>query len=213
MYHRMSTRNAIAGPPADGASALDEARESDAAILDAARETVIAIGVRRTTVSEVARRARLSRTTVYRRYPDGATLLRALMAREFGALIARAEGEVGAPIDTRPGLVAAIIRSADLLAANDVMIRLLEIDPELLLPYLTERVGRFQDYGRRVLAARIAAAHQSGTVRSGDAATMAAAIELALRGFVIAARTLTRAARTAALREIELMIDAYLAPP
>jgi hypothetical protein len=92
------------------------------------------------------------------------------------------------------------------------MIRLLEIDPELLLPYLTERVGRFQDYGRRVLAARIAAAQQSGAIRSGDAATMAAAIELALRGFVIAGRALTRAGRTAALREIELMIDAYLAP-
>lgn len=201
MYHQLSTRN---GPSL-------QLGESDAAVLDAARETVLAVGVRRATVSEVARRAGLSRTTVYRRYPDGATLLRALMAREFAAVIERAEEEVGDPIDTREALVAAIVRTADLLAANAVMVRLLEVDPELLLPYLTERVGRFQDYGRHVLAARIAGAQEAGGLRAGDAAAMAAAIELALRGFVIASRSLTRGERAQALREIELMLDAYLA--
>ena len=62
------------------AQAADEDR-----ILDAARDTILAVGLRRTTVSDVARRAGLSRMTVYRRYPDGAALIRALMWREFGA--------------------------------------------------------------------------------------------------------------------------------
>lgn len=196
-------------------NALADSREVPAGdedgVLDAARETVMAVGVRRTTVSEVARRARLSRTTVYRRYPDGAALLRALMAREFAGVIARAEADAPQPPDSRAGLLGAIVRTADLLAANPVLVRLLEVDPELLLPYLTERGGRFQDHGRRVLAARIAAAQAAGAVRGGDAETMAAAIELALRGFVISARTLSRPARAAALHEIELMLDGYLA--
>lgn len=201
MYHPLSSRNATLPP----------ALESEEAVLDAARDTVMAVGVRRMTVSEVARRAGLSRTTVYRRYPDGAALLRALMAREFAALIARAQDEVAEPIDTLAGLVAAIVRTAELLADNDVMIRLLDVDPELLLPYLTERVGRFQDHGRQVLAARIAAAQEVGEVRDGDAATMAVTIELALRGFVIASRTLGRRQRSATLDEIELMLTEYLA--
>lgn len=201
MYHWLSTRNALA-------NVVSGRRD---AVLDAARETVMAVGVRRTTVSDVARRAGVSRTTVYRRYPDAATLLRALMAREFSAVVTQAEEEIGDAISMRDGLVAAILRSAELLADNDVMIRLLDVDPELLLPYLTERVGRFQDYGRHVLADRIAAAQVRGSVRRGDAATMAATIELALRGFVIAGRTLSRSERAATLAEISLMLEAYLA--
>jgi AcrR family transcriptional regulator len=202
MYHQLSTRNTLT-------KVADGRRD---AVLDAARDTVMAVGVRRTTVSDVARRAGVSRTTVYRRYPDAATLLRAVMAREFSALISEAESDVGEEIVTRDGLVAAIVRTAELLSANPVMVRLLDVDPELLLPYLTERIGRFQGYGRGVLAARIAAAHEYGQVRDGDAATMAATIELALRGFVIAGRTLSRSERAAMLDEIRLMIEAYLSP-
>src|SRR3954462_11232140 len=62
-------------------------------ILDAARATVLDFGVGRATVSEVARRAGVSRMTVYRRHPDGAALLRALMAREFAAVLEQAERE------------------------------------------------------------------------------------------------------------------------
>jgi AcrR family transcriptional regulator len=201
MYQPLSTRNALA----------KVAGGRKDAVLNAARDSVMAVGVRRTTVSDVARRAGVSRTTVYRRYPDAAALLRALMAREFSELVNAAESEVGDAIVTRDALVTAIVRSAELLADNGVMIRLLDVDPELLLPYLTERVGRFQGYGRRVLAERIAAAQEHGDVHDGDPHVMAATIELALRGFVIAGRTLSRAERSVTLDEIRLMLEAYLA--
>ena len=58
--------------------------------LDAARECVLAVGVRRTTVTDVARRAGVSRMTLYRRYPDLEAVLAALMTREFGRLIGQA---------------------------------------------------------------------------------------------------------------------------
>ncbi|HET8758590.1 MAG TPA: helix-turn-helix domain-containing protein, partial [Solirubrobacteraceae bacterium] len=66
------------------------------ALLDAARECVLAVGVRRTTLTDVARRAGVSRMTLYRRYPDLEGVLSSLMTREFGRLVAeaaaRAEG-------------------------------------------------------------------------------------------------------------------------
>ena len=61
----------------------------DDRLLDAARECVLAVGVRRTTVTDVARRAGVSRMTLYRRYPDLEAVLAALMTREFGRLIGR----------------------------------------------------------------------------------------------------------------------------
>ncbi len=45
----------------------------DAAIFDAARACVAEFGVRRTTLTEVARRAGVSRPTVYPRWPDTGT--------------------------------------------------------------------------------------------------------------------------------------------
>ena len=55
----------------------------DDAILDAARTCVEEFGVKRTTLAEVARRAGVSRPTVYRRWPDTRTLIGQLLTREL----------------------------------------------------------------------------------------------------------------------------------
>ena len=62
-------------------------------ILDATRASVLAVGVRRTTLTDVARRAGVSRMTVYRLVPDVTTLILEVMSREFAALFAAAESE------------------------------------------------------------------------------------------------------------------------
>ena len=51
------------------------------AILDAARVSVRQSGIRRTTLSDIARLAGVSRMTVYRRYPDLPAVIRDLMTR------------------------------------------------------------------------------------------------------------------------------------
>src|ERR1700751_3112159 len=99
------------------------AASDDNPVLDAARATVLDFGVSRTTVSEVARRAGLSRMTVYRRYPDGAALMRALMTREFGALLARARDETQTEPTARERLVAAAVRTVDTLMTHPLMLR------------------------------------------------------------------------------------------
>src|SRR5439155_16686451 len=49
---------------------MSSIRNTDESVLEAARACVLAVGVRRTTLTDVARRAGLSRMTLYRRYPD-----------------------------------------------------------------------------------------------------------------------------------------------
>src|ERR1700755_72534 len=80
-----------------GSSALADTRNrqtatrvGDDVLLDAARTCVLAVGVRRTTLAEIARTARVSRMTVYRRFPDVRSVLAALMTREFSGLLKHA---------------------------------------------------------------------------------------------------------------------------
>src|SRR5437763_12026871 len=54
-------------------------------ILDATHASVLAVGVRRTTLTDVARRAGVSRMTVYRLVPDVTTLILEVMSREFAS--------------------------------------------------------------------------------------------------------------------------------
>jgi AcrR family transcriptional regulator len=181
-------------------------------ILDAARATVLDFGLRRTTVSEVARRAGLSRMTVYRRYPDGAALMRALMTREFGALLARAREETTSEPTARERLVGTAIATIEALMTHPLMLRLLELEPELLLPYLTERLGRFQQLVRAAVRETIVEGQADGSVRAGDPRELAATCELATRGLVISARSLSARQRARALSQFELLLDAYLRP-
>jgi AcrR family transcriptional regulator len=180
-------------------------------ILGAARETVLDFGVRRATLTEVARRAGLSRMTVYRRYSDAPELMRALMSSEFGAVLAEAQNAARA----KAGLgrvVAGVIGTVTRLMEHPLLLRLLEIEPEVMLPYLVQRVGEFQNAAREALASWIAEAQAAGTVRAGDAGLMAETIELTARGVVIAAPHLGGASKPVVISELARMVESYLRP-
>ena len=57
------------------------------AYLDAARACLLDVGWRRTTLTEVARRAGVSRMTIYRTWADMPTLLGDLMTREWAGVV------------------------------------------------------------------------------------------------------------------------------
>lgn len=181
-------------------------------VLDAARATVLDFGVRRTTLTEVARRAGLSRMTVYRRYSDAPELMRALMSKEFGSVVVVAQAQAAGLADGRERVVTAVVRTVELLMEHPLLDRLLELEPEVMVPYLTQRVGEFQSQARHALAGWIAQAQAEGTVRPGDPERMASSIELAARGLVLATRTLSRESRRDSVAELRRMLDAYLAP-
>jgi AcrR family transcriptional regulator len=185
----------------------------DDVLLDAARDCVMAVGVRRTTFSDVARRAGVSRMTLYRRFPDVTTLIQALMTREFSAVLARAQHEAGELPTARERLVAAAIEGTDQLTRLPLFIRIVDVDPELLLPYLTTRLGQFQ---RAVLAEferELQAGVEDGSIDAPDPALTARSIELALRGFAVATLSENQETlRDAELRQLRRMIDRSLRP-
>lgn len=192
---------------------MSQGTVDDEALLDAVQACVLAVGVRRTTMTDVARRAGVSRMTLYRRYADVTSLLQALMTREFTQIIAEVEEEVARLPSARERLVRAATIGVDRLTRHPLFLRIVDVDPELLLPYLTTRRGAFQKAAVGVFEARLAAGVEEGSVAVGDPAAAARAIELTLRGFAF--QTLAPGAareRRQELAELERMLDAYLAP-
>jgi AcrR family transcriptional regulator len=176
-------------------------------VLDAARASVLAVGFRRTTLTDVARRAGVSRMTLYRRFPDLEGVLAALMTREFGELVAdaaaRAEGAT-----TRERVVAMVVHGSRALAEDPLFERLLDVDPELLLPYVTQRLGGMQKMA--VEAGARALAEADGSVRTdASPAVLSAAVELIARGFVLASHG---ELELDPWEELARAIDGYLRP-
>ena len=160
----------------------------DDPLLDAAHASVMAVGVRRTTLTDVARRAGVSRMTVYRRFGDVAALIQALMTREFAGVLADAVAAHAARPTVRERLARGAVDGVVQLSRDPLFLRLLDVDPELLMPYAVHRLGAFQHLVLDAFAALLAEGMDEGSVRRADPQALAAALELCLRGWVLAAR-------------------------
>ena len=160
--------------------------------LDAARACILDVGWRRTTLTEVAKRAGVSRMTIYRAWPDMGSLLGDLMTREW-VCIAAAPRVAAADTTTPAGIAAAALSTVRALRDNELFVRIVELDPDLMLPYLLSRRGRSQEALIEILAAEIESGQAAGAIRDGDATLMARSLTLAGHGFVFSAMTMTDA--------------------
>ena len=162
------------------------------AYLDAARDCILDVGWRRTTLTEVARRAGVSRMTIYRTWPDMGSLLGDLMTREWVS-IAAATRVAAADTTTPAGIAAAALSTIRALRDNELFVRIVELDPDLLLPYLIARRGRSQEALVEIMADEIASGQAAGTIRAGDPVLIARSLTLAGHGFVLSGQTMTDA--------------------
>lgn len=182
---------------------------SDDALLDAARECVLAVGVKRTTLTDVARRAGVSRMTLYRRWPDMPTLFADLMTREWLTVA----GAHPAAEPTPAGIAAGVVATVRGLRGNALFARIVEVDPELLLPYLLDRRGRTQDAFLDLVTTTLAQGRHDGTIRDAEPALLARTVLLTAQGFVLSARTMTDRASLRRLdAELALQLERYLHP-
>lgn len=160
--------------------------------LDAARDCILDVGWRRTTLTEVAKRAGVSRMTIYRAWSDMGSLLGDLMTREWVG-IAAATRVAAADTTTPAGIAAAALSTVRALRDNELFVRIVELDPDLMLPYLLHRRGRSQEALIEILSAEIRSGQESGAIRDGDPVLLARTLTLAGHGFVFSALTMTDA--------------------
>lgn len=133
-------------------------------ILDAAASCVLAFGIDRVTLAEIARRAGVSRPTVYRRFPDTRSILAALLT----ARIVRVLDDVESAGAGREALVERIVTVAQRLRHDDVIMAVLHTAPDLAMVYIAERLGTSQQILIDAVAGELKLAQEEGSVRAGD---------------------------------------------
>ncbi|WKX06383.1 TetR/AcrR family transcriptional regulator [Streptomyces sp. NL15-2K] len=190
---------------------------SDDAVLDAVRDCVLAVGVRRTTLTDVARRAGVSRMTLYRRWPDVRTLVGDLMTREWAGVATRARPERRPGVDTRRLIVDGLVAGVDGFRAHPLFRKIVDVDPELLLPYVLDRRGASQDALLGLLAEDLREGHADGSVRAGHVERQARSLLLIVQSFTLSLRTMTEEddaelSATAFLTELRTILERTLTP-
>lgn len=164
--------------------------DSDA-VLDAVRDCVLAVGVRRTTLTDVARRAGVSRMTLYRRWPDVRSLVGDLMTREWVAVATGAMPERRTGATARGLIVDGLVAGVEAFRAQPLFLKIVDVDPELLLPYVLDRRGASQEALIALLAEAVREGHADGSVRAGHVERQARALLLIVQPFTLSLRTMT----------------------
>lgn len=155
--------------------------ESDtaSAILDAALAETLAHGIRRTSMSDIARRSGVSRQTIYRYWPDAQALFASLVTRE---VLAQVPAHPHA--DSLEALVSTLVDAADRVRRLEIVDRLRDTDPELFARYILERLGTSQRLVHAALATQVRSGQEAGFVRAGDVDGRAAMLLLVLQAAI-----------------------------
>jgi AcrR family transcriptional regulator len=145
----------LTAPDPAALAQLQNPDEVTTRILNAIREQAELVGIRRTTMEDVARRSGLGRATVYRRFPTKAALIDALVlaeARSYldGSTQARAQGTT---LEDR--LVHGTVFTVTFLREHALLRKLLRTEPETILPSLTIDAGAILDFATEHEAAQL----------------------------------------------------------
>jgi AcrR family transcriptional regulator len=184
-------------------------RSVEERILDAAAECVLAYGVNRVTLAEIARRARVSRPTIYRRWRDTDAVLAALLTARITAVL---DG-VPSDADGREALVERIVRVGDRLRNDEIVTAVMRSAPGVAMVYITERLGTSQQILIDALAGGIKLAQDEGSVRDGEPRQLAAMCLLITQSTIQSAQMVAPLLDAEALSmELARSLNGYLRP-
>ncbi|WP_058631757.1 TetR/AcrR family transcriptional regulator [Microbacterium sp. WHRI 7836] len=178
-------------------------------ILDAADALIERRGVHGVTVAELARRAELSRPTIYRNWNDADDVVRAALLRRVTTILSA----FPATAATRPALVDDVLRFIGLFRSDALYARLLADEPEAFTRYTLQRVGSSQRMILGWLSAAIGTAQREGSVRDGAPQEMAVMLLLIAQSAVLSHGTVSDLISEAAWeRELRAALDGLLRP-
>lgn len=140
--------------------------ETSTRILDAALELAAASGLRHLTMDDVARRARVGRMTVYRRFHDRQGLVDALSARELRRCLAELDAAADPSQPIADQVAAGFVTSIRLATDHPLLARLARAEPDAVLGSLS--AGVFAA-ATEFLAGRLRQAQDAGVLGDVDA--------------------------------------------
>ncbi len=142
-------------------------------ILDAAREQFMTFGLRRSTVDDVAKRAKVSRVTVYRRVGNKDELVQQVLLREYRLFVAEVDAAVAGLPTMEERMVEGFAAILRLIRGHPLIGGLMRLEPETMLPYLTLESGPSFLAMRGYLAAHLRRAQRTEGREEGDPTAVA----------------------------------------
>ncbi len=183
--------------------------ETELRILDAAAHLLATRGIEGVTVTGLAKEARVSRPTVYRRWAGIEEIERATLLRTTISLF----NQIGPLPNTREGIVDSIARFSVLFREDPLYSSLLKRQPELFTRYSLERIGSSQRFMLRWIATAVEAGQRDGTVRSDAPADVAVMLLLIAQSATLSHRSVASLIGEAEFDlQLRTAINGYLRP-
>ncbi|MEV2251541.1 TetR family transcriptional regulator [Streptomyces sp. NPDC050147] len=152
------------------AEAADQADDSDAMttrVLDAAFEQFRRMGIRRSSMEDVARRAGVSRVTVYRRFSSKDALVEQVVRREFRRYFGQFIVDVQEAGTVADRVVLGFVSSLRAFRRNPLIGGLMEAEPDVVVPSMTSDGGRTLFVVQQFVAGRLRREQQAGLIAEG----------------------------------------------
>lgn len=163
----------VAAPDADSlldrafAEAVERAGDNDETttrLLDAAYEQFCRLGIRRSTMEDVARRAGVSRITAYRRFATKDSLVEQVVRREFRRYFDQFLVDIERAETVADRVVLGFVSSLQAIRRNPLIGGLMSAEPDMLVPSMVSDGGRTQATVQRFVAGQLRREQRAGTI-------------------------------------------------
>lgn len=145
----------------------------DDAVLAAARDVFLEFGIRRSRMGDIAERASMSPATLYRRYAGKEELATAVLANAITSLLTDLDSTVSKDGPADEQISNAIVRVLLRVRDAPLLTRLLETDPELVLPLITVRGETLMMLGTNFITGHLRRLMADGLIAELDPAPVA----------------------------------------
>lgn len=186
----------------DALNSTDEEDSTRQNILDKARELYLEFGWRRTSMDDVAKRAGMGRATLYRRYSDKGQLFMAVISRDVKANLQAIEAAIQTSENHLEGLLEAFVLGIRLINENPLLTRLLQTEPDDILPFLTQEFTGILAFSRTYIADRIKKAQKLGEIRDLDATLTAELMIRMVHSLMLTPNGVIQAGDEASIRRV-----------
>lgn len=142
----------------------DDYDEITTRVLDGAYEQFCRMGIRRSTMEDVAKRAGVSRITVYRRFTTKDALVEHVVRREFRRYFDQFRHDIRQARTAADRVVVGFVSALQAIRRNPLIGGLLAVEPDVLVPAMIRDGGRTLAAVQRFVAGQLRREQLAGNV-------------------------------------------------
>ncbi|MBH0779254.1 TetR/AcrR family transcriptional regulator [Nocardia bovistercoris] len=142
--------------------------ELDEKILDAALQRILQVGIRRSSLDDIARRSGINRVTIYRRFSGKENLIETVLHREIRRILAEATAIAATTSGVEAQIEETVLYVLHLTRTHPLVTQMLAVSPEEALEFYTVRGEELVSQGISYIVGVLEGAQEKGVVGRYD---------------------------------------------